>query len=217
MLLETQRQLVIDAARELLAAGLVIGTAGNVSLRVDDTVLITPSGADYTHLTPQQICVIGIDGRVREAALPPSTELPLHLAAYRSARSPDDQVAAVVHTHSPYATAAGLVIDTLPAVHYLIAMLGGPVPVVPYATPGSEALAEGIGAALPGRSALLLRNHGVVTVGPTLRVALEKAALVEWLAELYSKARVMGTPALVSDEELAHVAHLLSHYGSYSA
>jgi L-fuculose-phosphate aldolase len=217
MLLEAQRHQVVDAARELLALGLVIGTAGNVSMRLEDVVLITPSGIDYRSLTAAQVCVVDVDGHVREAALPPSTELPLHLAAYRTERPAADQVAAVVHTHSTYATAAGLVVDTLPAVHYLIAMLGGPVPVVPYSTPGSDALAEAIAAALPDRSALLLRNHGVVTVGPTLRVALEKASLVEWLAEVYAKARVMGTPAVVDDEELARVAHLLAHYGSYSS
>lgn len=216
MLLEAERQNVVDAAQQLLATGLVIGTAGNVSLRIGETVLITPSGVDYRSLTPEQICVVDVHGQVREAALPPSTELPLHLAAYQSARSPSDRVAAVVHTHSPHATAVGLVTGTLPAVHYLIAMLGGPVPVVPYATPGSQALADGIGAALPGRSALLLRNHGVVTVGPTLRAALEKASLVEWLAEVYAKARVLGTPAVVDDEELARVAHLLGHYGGYA-
>lgn len=216
MLLEAERQQVVDAAQDLLAAGLVIGTAGNVSLRTGDMVVITPSGVDYRSLTAEQVCLVDVGGHVHEAALAPSTELPLHLAAYRSARSPADKMAAVVHTHSPHATAVGLVIDTLPAVHYLIAMLGGPVPVVPYATPGSEALADGIGAALPGRSALLLRNHGVVTVGPTLRVALERASLVEWLAELYANARALGTPALVSDEELARVAHLLAHYGHYS-
>ncbi len=216
MLLEAERQQVVEAARQLLAAGLVIGTAGNVSLRTGDLIVITPSGVDYPSLTPEQVCVAAVDGHLVEAPLPPSTELPLHLAAYRSARDPNDRVTAVVHTHSPYATAAGLVVDTLPAIHYLIAMLGGPVPVVPYATPGSEALADGIGAALPGRSALLLRNHGAVTVGPTLRVALEKAALLEWLAEIYAKARVLGTPAVVDDEELARVAHLLAHYGGYS-
>jgi L-fuculose-phosphate aldolase len=216
MLLEAERRQVVDTARQLLDAGLVIGTAGNVSLRTGDVVLITPSGVDYRSLTPAQVCVVDVHGRVHEAPLAPSTELPLHLAAYRSAGAPADQVAAVVHTHSPYATAVGLVIDTLPAVHYLIAMLGGPVPVVSYATPGSKALADGIGAALPGRSALLLRNHGVVTVGPTLRAALDKAALVEWLAEVYAKARVLGTPAIVGDEELARVAHLLAHYGGYS-
>jgi L-fuculose-phosphate aldolase len=216
MLLEAERQEVVDIAQQLLATGLVIGTAGNVSLRTGDMVLITPSGIDYRSLTLQQVCVVDIQGHVHEAEHPPSTELPLHLAAYGSAQSPSDRVTAVVHTHSPYATAAGLVVDTLPAVHYLMAMLGGPVPVVPYATPGSQALADGIGAALRGRSALLLRNHGVVTVGPTLRAALEKASLVEWLAEVYAKARVLGTPAIVGDLELARVAQLLAHYGGYS-
>ncbi len=216
MLLEAQRHQVVDAARQLLASGLVIGTAGNVSLRTDDLVVITPSGVDYPTLTPEQVCVVDVHGHLLEAPLPPSTELPLHLAAYRSAGGPKDQVTAVVHTHSSHATAVGLVVDILPAVHYLIAMLGGPVPVVPYSTPGSDALADGIGAALPGRSALLLRNHGVVTVGPTLRVALEKASLLEWLAEVYAKARVLGTPAVVDDEELARVGQLLAHYGGYS-
>lgn len=215
MLLEAERQEVVAAAQQLLETGLVIGTAGNVSLRSGERVLITPSGVDYRSLTAEHICVVDVTGHVHEAALPPSSELPLHLAAYRSARSPSE-VAAVVHTHSVYATAVGLVVDTLPAVHYLIAMLGGPVPVVPYATPGSQALADGIGTALTDRSGLLLRNHGVVTVGPTLRAALEKASLLEWLAQVYCSARALGTPAIVGDEELARVARLLEHYGGYA-
>lgn len=212
MRLADEREQVVLAARRLVDDGLVVGTAGNVSLRVDETVVITPSGIGYDQLTADQVCLIRMDGEVEEAPLPPSTELPLHLSAYRSAGRP----AALVHTHSPNATALGLVLDRLPAVHYLIALLGGPVPVVSYATPGSEQLADLIAAALPGRSALLLRNHGVVTVGRSLRSAHDKALLVEWLAELYAKARLLGPPALVDDAELTRVAGLLAHYGEQS-
>ena len=152
---------------------------------------------------------MGLDGRTVEATAPPSTELPLHLAAYRALPS----ISAVVHTHSTAATAVGLVLDVLPAVHYLIALVGGPIPVLPYATPGSTALAELIAGALPGRSALVLRNHGVVTVGPSLPAALAHAELVEWLASLYLSAVSIGKPSLVDDAELARVAELLAHYG----
>jgi L-fuculose-phosphate aldolase len=212
MRLADEREQVVRAARRLLDDGLVVGTAGNVSLRADETIVITPSGIAYDELSADQVCLVGTDGEVLEAPLPPSTELPLHLAAYRCPERP----AAVVHTHSPHATAVGLVLDRLPAVHYLIALLGGPVPVVPYATPSSQQLADLIAAALPGRSALLLRNHGVVTVGRSLRSAHDKAVLVEWLAQLYARASVLGVPALIDDAELARVAELLAHYGEQS-
>jgi L-fuculose-phosphate aldolase len=208
MLLETEREQVAHWGRRLRPDGLVVGTAGNLSIRRDDLLVISPSGLDYEVIGPADVCVVRRDGTVLEGPYPPSTELPLHVAAYDT--TPD--IGAVVHTHSPYATALGLVLDELPAVHYLIAMLGGPVPVAAYATPGSAELARHVGTGLAGRSALLLRNHGSVTTGPALAAAYDHSVLLEWLAGLYARARQLGTPSLVDAGELAVVAGLLEHY-----
>ena len=121
----------------------------------------------------------------------------MHLAVYRHT-----DAAAVVHTHSPFATALSLVLDELPAVHYTINGLGGPVRVAPYATFGSAQLATHLAAALHERNAAILQNHGTVAIGVTLRQAYERAVLLEWLSELYWRARQIGEPRILSQPEL---------------
>jgi L-fuculose-phosphate aldolase len=201
-----QRDIVVRYAKRLVPDGLVTGTAGNLSVRESDVVAITPTGVAYELLTPADVSLVSLEGALMEGR--PSTELPMHLAVYRETVS-----AAVVHTHSPFATALGTVADQLPAIHYLVAELGGPVPVVPYATPGSGDLARAAAAALQGRSAVLLRNHGALAVGDSLPRAYARAVLLEWLAALYCRARALGEPSLVGDEELARLAGLVRTYG----
>lgn len=200
---------LVAAARRLGPDGLATGTAGNLSVRVaPDRILVTPSAVAYETLAPRQLCLVTDEGAVVEAGPhAPSTELAMHLAAYRATGA-----GAVVHTHSPFATTLGTVVDELPAVHYLVALLGGPVRVAPYATPGSAELAAGLATGLEGRSALLLGNHGAVTVGPTLHQAYQRAQLLEWLCALYYRARLAGEPRILGAEELARVGALLEHY-----
>lgn len=131
------RRLLVETMQSLSSSGLVTGTSGNVSLRRGDTILITPSGVDYDVLEPGMLAAVSMSGQLLDESLPPSSETPLHLAIYR-----DTSATSVVHTHSPYATAVGLVVDELPSVHYAIRALGGPVKVAPYATFGSAELAE---------------------------------------------------------------------------
>jgi L-fuculose-phosphate aldolase len=201
------RELVVRYARRLVPDGLAVGTAGNLSARAGaDVVAITPSALEYDTLTPDLVSLVRVDGTVVEGE--PSTELPMHLAAYEEAGT-----AAVVHTHSAFATALGTVAEELPAIHYLVADLGGPVPVVPYATPGSAELAQLVASALAGRSAVLLRNHGALTVGDSLPHAYARALLLEWLAALYYRARALGDPALLEQRELDRLADLLKGYG----
>jgi L-fuculose-phosphate aldolase len=206
--LAAERELVVDYARRLPADRLVTATSGNLSLRCGELVAVTPSGLPYDRLTADLVPVVDLDGAPVETPAAPSTELPLHLAAYRATTA-----GAIVHTHSAYATALGTVVDELPAIHYLVALLGGPVPVVPYATPGSAELADLLAAALTARSGALLRNHGAVTVGAGLAEAYTRSLYLEELAALYARARMLGTPALVPEEEVAKVGELLRHYG----
>jgi L-fuculose-phosphate aldolase len=186
----------------MFAAGLITGTSGNVSVRRGDRVLITPSGVGYDELTPEMLPTVSVDGRIlSEGARHPSSEVPLHLAVYR-----DTGATAIVHTHSPYATAVGLVSDELPNVHYAIRALGGAVKVAPYATFGSDELARNVAEALTGRRGALMRNHGAIALGDSIEQAHENAEKLEWLATLYYRARQMGTPALLTDEQLDEVA-----------
>ncbi len=210
MLLRPERELLVSYALRLRGDDLAVGTSGNLSVRSDELVCITPSGIEYEDLTPQLICVLEPDGTPVEAEAPASTEFPMHAAIYRETRA-----AAVVHTHSPHATALSTVADELPAIHYLIAFLGGPVRVAPYATPGTKELARSAVEHLKGRSAVLLQNHGAITVGDALETAYSRSVLLEWLCALHHRARSLGRPRILSDEELDAVAERLRGYGSW--
>ena len=193
VLLAEERVRIVECCRRMAAAGLTVGTSGNVSERRGGLVAVTPTGVDYERLTPEQVCVTDLDGRPAEDGPRPSSELPMHLAVYRAT-----DAAAVVHTHPSYATALSTVVDELPGIHYLVMRLGGPVRVAPYARYGSAELAEGSVRAMAGRSAVLLRNHGATTHGTTLDQAYERAELLEWLCALYVRARRIGDPTLLS-------------------
>lgn len=210
MVLGPERRTVVQYAKRLRPDGLVVLTAGNISVRSGDLVAITPGSFDYDRLTPERICVVHLDGAVAEGRLAPSSELPMHLAVYRAA----PEARAVVHTHAPYASALSTVVDELPALHYLIAQLGGPVRVAPYATFGSEELAESVANALEERTAALLRNHGTIAFGETLEEAYSRTVLLEWLSALYLRSSVLGEPRLLAAEEIDLVAGKLIRQGA---
>ena len=156
MLHEEQRAEVANTALGLLTSGLIVNTSGNVSVRMGEHVVITPSGRDYRSLTPRDIAVVDLKGRVVDGEMLPSSEMPLHLAVYES--NPD--VAAIVHAHSVYATAVSTILDLLPTIHYQMVDLGGAVPVAPYRTFGTDELAAVTSQALQGRFAAIMKNHG---------------------------------------------------------
>jgi L-fuculose-phosphate aldolase len=194
------RERLVGYGVRLLDDGLAVGSAGNLSVRVNDRVLITPSGIGYQELRPGDICVTGLDGAAQQGPAAPSSELPMHLAVYAAT-----DAGAVVHTHSPEVIALSAVHAELPAVHYAIADLGGPVRVVPYARFGSAGLAAAAAAALDGRRAAILGNHGAVSYGQTLQQAYDRALLLEWLARVYRLARGHGTPRILTGAELDEV------------
>jgi L-fuculose-phosphate aldolase len=190
------RESVAAACRRLAGEGLVPGTAGNVSASAGGQVAVTPTGAKLGDLEAEQIAVVDRDGRQLSGPLAPTSELGLHLGIH--AQRGDG---AVVHTHAPLATALSLVIDELPMVHYQMLLLGGSVKVAPYATFGSPELAEGVLAALEGRNAALMANHGAVTVGPDPGSAVEAALLLEWACELYWRAAAIGEPRVLDEAQ----------------
>lgn len=200
------RARMVTAGGWLRAERLVTGTAGNLSLRLGSLLLISPSGIDLGALRPEQIGLHTAGGAPVEAALAPSAELPLHLAVH-AARD----VGAVVHTHSPAAVAVSTLLEELPAIHYYAAELG-PVRVAPYAPFGSTELAQATVAALGESTAVLLANHGAVTVGADLTDAVAAALTLEWLCEVYLRAASAGRPRVLGPDSLAEAAEALTRY-----
>jgi L-fuculose-phosphate aldolase len=198
--LQTAREQLVSYCGRMVADGLAVGAAGNMSVRVGDLVAITPSGVSYAELVPADICITTLSGEEVDAPETPSSELAMHLAVYAATHA-----AAVVHTHSAEVIAVSATSAELPAVHYAINGLGGPVRVAAYARFGSAGLAAAV-AALDGRRAAILQNHGAICYGRTLPQAYDRAVLLEWLARVYRLARAHGTPRTLSPAELDEVA-----------
>ena len=207
--LSAGREQLVSYSRRLLDDGLAVGSAGNMSVRLGRAspgpaagpVLITPSGVPYRDMRPEQICVVGLDGSELSVPATVSSETPMHLAIYAATGA-----GAVVHTHSPEVIALSAVFDELPAIHYAITGLGGPVRVAPYTRFGSAGLASAAVLALTSRQAAILQNHGAICYGRTLTEAYERALLLEWLARTYRLARALGEPKILTDAQLEEVA-----------
>jgi L-fuculose-phosphate aldolase len=198
--LQAARAQLVRYSARLLDDGLAVGSAGNMSVRTGDAVAITPSGIPYNGMRPEDVCLVAMDGTELANSETPSTETPMHLAIYAATAA-----AAVVHTHSPEVIALSASRSELPAIHYAITGLGGPVRVAPYVRFGSAGLAAAAVGALDGRSAVILRNHGAVTYGRDLAQAYDRALLLEWLARTYRMALSYGEPAILSAAELDEV------------
>jgi L-fuculose-phosphate aldolase len=200
--LQAARAQLVSYSARLLDDGLAVGSAGNMSVRAGDTVAITPSGISYAEMRPEDVCLVTLDGAEPAgiAQETPSSETPMHLAIYAAT-----EAGAVVHTHSPEVIALSAAREELPAIHYAITGLGGPVRVAPYVRFGSAGLAAAAVKALDGRSAVILRNHGAVTYGRDLAQAYDRAVLLEWLARTYRLALSYGEPTILSAAELDEV------------
>lgn len=212
MTLEGEREQVAAACRRLAAEGLVVGTAGNVSVRSADRVAISATGAVLADATADQVTVVDLDGEVVGGELQPTSELDLHLGVYRRY-----DAGAVVHTHAPTATALSCVLDgELPCVHYQMLLLGGPVRIAPYATFGTPELADSVLDALEGRTGALMANHGAITHGPDLDQAVELSLLLEWACTVYWRAAAVGTPHVLDEAQRQAVveAAVARRYGT---
>lgn len=198
--LRQARDDVVAFGRRALKDGLVTGTAGNLSVRVGDVMAITPSSVPYEIMGPDAVCVVRLSDGTLESGIRRSSETPMHRAVYAACSA-----GAIVHTHPQFVVALSCVLDVLPAAHYAMARLGGPVRVAPYARYGSEELAAVAVEGLEGRSAVILRNHGALTYGATLDEAYQRAATLEWLASVYWHASMLGTPLLLDDVQLSEV------------
>ena len=197
---------LIDACHALSAAGLVVGTSGNVSGRDGDRVSLSAKGVPLAKLTADDVAVVALDGTVQAGE--PTSELELHLAVYRRY-----DAGAVVHTHSPHATAVACVLDELPVVHYSLLAMGGAIRVAPFAPFGTPELAAAVTEALAERSAALLANHGAVTYGATFGEAIERAVVLEWACGVYLAAARLGAPRILDDRQQAAVRDSAVRHG----
>ncbi len=206
------RAQILDACRQMAASGLIRGTSGNVSCREGGHFLITPSGVPVEKMTPEGMVAVGFDGAVIGGGKP-SSEWHFHRDILRS--RPD--IHAVVHTHSPHATALACLREDLPPFHYMIAMAGGDtIRCAPYALFGTETLSRHAVAALGDRKACLLANHGLIALGRDLDEALAIAVEIESLCEQYLLARQVGTPVLLSADEMREVIEQFKGYGRHA-
>ena len=209
MLLEKERRDVVETCLFMQSSGLIVGTAGNVSIRVDDKVAISPSGVPYETMTAEDVVVFSMDGEHVDGILEPSSELPLHLSVYR-----ETAAKAITHNHAPASTALGLVVDEIPPSHYYSAMLGGIIRVAPYAEFGTDELARNVTDALKDRSGALMKNLGAITIGPTVKKAAGLLPILEYVCEIHLRAMATGAPiALLSPEQMADAKAAIADYG----
>lgn len=201
---------IIETCLEMTQLGLNQGTAGNISVRYKDGMLITPSGIPYERLTEQMIVFVDKNGKF-EADKIPSSEWRFHLSIYQNR----PEMNAVVHNHAIHCTAVSILNRPIPAIHYMIAAAGGnSIPCAPYATFGTSALTEHVVEALKDRKATLLQHHGLIACEENLEKALWLAHEAEVLARLYITLLAVNDPVpVLSDKEIAIVLEKFKTYG----
>ena len=194
----TARHALIDAARTMAARGLAAGTSGNVSMRVAEGILITPSAVPYDTLIPEMLPLLHLDGTFT-GAFRPSSEWRFHLDIYLAR----PEVGGVVHHHAPYTTALAMARREIPACHYMIARFGGaPLRCADYALFGTADLSQNVLRALAGRSACLMANHGGLATGQDVASALAAATELEVLAQHYLLSLQCGGPVLLCEQDI---------------
>jgi len=210
------RAAIVAQCRALNASGLNQGSAGNISVRLGEAMLITPSAVPYDVMRPEMIATMPLAGEYGawSGMLKPSTEWRFHLDILRA--RPD--VGAIVHCHPPYGTALAMLHKPILAAHYMIALFGGPViECTKYAPYGTKELSDLVLAGLGDRHAVLLGNHGVIATGATLESAMHRAIELEALARMYYLAIAVGRPAILSDDEIARIVERFKGYGGGEA
>ena len=204
-----KRQSIIDACLRMSELGINQGTSGNISLRHDAGMLVTPTSVPYETMQPEQIVFMGLDGSF-DSRQRPSSEWRFHLDILKAR----PEVNAVVHAHPTYATTLAIMGREIPPIHYMVAVAGGDtIRCAPYATFGTEELSRHAVTALEGRLACLLAHHGMIAIGPSLAKAMWLAVEVETLARQYHGCLQIGTPPLLSKTEINNVIGRMSAYG----
>lgn len=211
MLMEKERQELIKYGKKLVETGLTKGTGGNLSVFDRNTghVAITPSGIDFFEIQPEDIVILDLEGNIVEGHRTPSSEWEMHLMPYRTREDID----AVIHAHTMYATVLACLHWELPATHYMIAVAGPTVRVAEYATYGTHELAVNSSKAMEDRKAVLLANHGILAGANDLLNAFNIVEEIEYCSEIYIKAKGVGDPVVLPPEEMTLMAEKFKTYG----
>lgn len=208
---EKEKQAVIDTALKIKEYGLIALAGGNVSMRLPDgDILVTPSGTYYETMRPDDVLRMDIDGNVKEGVLKPSVDTIALLYIYKHM----PKVNAIIHTHQVYATAVGLIADRLPAVTTTLSNVTlGEVNVAPYSSPASLNMGIETVENINGKRAVILKHHGVVTVGGNLKEAMYAAIYMEDTAKAFLAAKAAGVPAVLTQEQSDHAAEIFKDVG----
>jgi L-fuculose-phosphate aldolase len=204
-----KRQAIIDACRRMNALGINQGTSGNISVRHDDGMLVTPTGLPYESMRPEDIVFMKMTGEW-QGSREPSSEWRFHLDILQAR----PEVNAVVHAHPPFCTSLSILERRIPPIHYMIAVAGGSdIRCAPYATFGTSELSANAVEALRDRKACLLAHHGMIATGPTLDTAMWLAVEVETLARQYLTCLAVSEPPLLPEQEIENVISRMANYG----
>ena len=211
MLMQKAREELVKYGKKLVTANLTKGTGGNLSVfdRANGHVAITPSGIDFFEIQPEDIVIIDLDGKIVEGDRTPSSEWAMHVMPYKYR----DDIAAVIHAHTMYATVLACLREELPPTHYMIAVAGPTVRVAKYATYGTHELAINASEAMVDRKAVLLANHGILAGANDLLNAFNIVEEIEYCSEVYVKAKSIGSPIILPDEEMTLMAEKFKTYG----
>ena len=211
MLLQKERETIVEYGQKLIKANLTTGSGGNLSLynRKEGLVALSPSGLEYFDMKPEDVVVMTVEGEIVDGDLIPSSEKSFHLALLKHRQD----ITAVVHTHQVFATTIACMNWELPAVHYLVGFSGNKVPLAKYATFGSKQLADNILSAIGSYNACLLANHGLVTIGNNMATAFAAAEEIELVSRIYFQTRSMGQPVILDDAEMEIIAEKFKTYG----
>ncbi|MBK9082597.1 MAG: class II aldolase/adducin family protein [Rhizobiales bacterium] len=206
------RQAIVEQCRRLNPLGLNQGTAGNISARIGDAMLITPSAVPYDEMKPDMLALMPLNGEYGawRGKMKPSSEWRFHLDIMRARAD----VGAIVHTHAMYATVLSILRKPIPAAHYMIAAFGGPtIRCTGYAPFGTKELSDLAVEGLVDRQGVLLGNHGMIACGTDLGQAMWRAVELETLARMYYSALAVGKPTILPDDEITRIAERFRGYG----
>lgn len=211
MLLEKPRKDLVKYGKKLVEHNLTKGTGGNLSFYDDSEGLmaLTPSGIPYFDMKPDDIVIMNLDGEVVEGDKKPSSEEAMHRFIYKER----DDIKALVHAHSIYSTSLSLLRESLPPAHYMIALAGYDVRCAEYATYGTEELANKAVKSMEGRNAVLLANHGLLAGAGDLPNAFNIAEEIEFVAEVYWRAKAIGEPVILPEDEMTLMEEKFKSYG----
>ncbi|MBE0520605.1 class II aldolase/adducin family protein [Candidatus Bathyarchaeota archaeon] len=193
---------VVATSKKMVDRGFVVGTWGNVSTRIEEKFVITPSRMSYDKLSPEDMVIVDMYGNVIKGKWKPSIETPLHVAIYKARKD----VNAIVHTHSIFASAVAVTRCGIPPIiEDLVQIVGGEVNIATYALPGTEELAGNAVKALSDKNAVLLANHGLIGVGRDLEEAFMICEIVEKSARIFIHSKVLGNPVILDREDIKYL------------